>query len=500
MRSQTGQLDSPGAKSGPGSAGSSTIRLAGDPGTATGSGRRRLVVATCCAALVPTILYFVFVARYGVNFIYLDEWNNVSMFHAAIHDNLTWSMLWAQHNENRMLFPNLVFILFALNGHFDTKSIMYLSAALFSVTYVLFLALYRIYAGRWLGPLLTLFVGCLWFSLADFENALWGFQFAWYLVVFCVMAMCLCLSWRSVTITGVGAAAGFAIVASYSSLQGLILWAVGLLVLMWRIRDRRKAIRVCGAWVAAGIITTALYLDGFNTQPSATGGGSVSFAVHHPVGTIKYFFAAVGNVIPGHVGLPPHELLGLALTLVAIYVFVRCCKEDPEVRSTPLPAALILFAMLFDLSVALGRVSFGIDQALSSRYTMANLLLLLGVASYLLPRLPTANLPDRRIIERRWSHVAIAGVAVLFLLAQLLASTEFGIENALIHERTMTTGARVVVNLDRIPASQQSPLVETYVYPSIQIVDPLIRDAESDRLGMFAPGTRQQFAREGPPG
>ena len=70
------------------------------------------MVATSCAALVPIILYFVFVARYGVNFIYLDEWSNVSMLHAAIHGNLTWSMLWAQHNENRMLFPNMVFIVF----------------------------------------------------------------------------------------------------------------------------------------------------------------------------------------------------------------------------------------------------------------------------------------------------------------------------------------------------------------------------------------------------
>ncbi len=298
---------------------------------------------------------------------------------------------------------------------------------------------------------------------------------------------------------GVAAAAGFAIVASYSSLQGLILWAMGLLVLTWRIRDRHQAIRVCGAWLVAGIITTAVYLDGFDTQPGATGGGSVSFAVHHPLGTIKYFLAVVGNVIPGHVGLRPHELLGLALTLVAIYVFIGCCRENPEVRGTPLPAALILFAVLFDLSIALGRVSFGIDQALSSRYTMANLLLLLGVAAYLIPRLAAVNFQDRRFLQHRRLQIAIAGVAVLFFVAQVLASTKFGLENSVIHQRTMDTGARVVVNLSAIPVSQQSPLVSTYVYPSLQVVAPLIRDTESDRLSMFSPGTRQQIEREGPP-
>ncbi len=148
MTSQAGQLDTPGSHGGPARTGTSTVRVPGVADTATRHGHRRIVIATFAAAVVPIILYFVFVARYGVNYIYLDQWSDVAMLHAAIHGNLTWSMLWAQHNENRMLFPNLIFILFALNGHFDTRSIMYLSAALFSVSYVFFLMLYRIYAKR----------------------------------------------------------------------------------------------------------------------------------------------------------------------------------------------------------------------------------------------------------------------------------------------------------------------------------------------------------------
>ena len=270
----------------------------------------RLAMVLLSALVVP-VLYFLAIWRYGVNAIYWDQWDNVPILHAALHGDLTWTMLWSQHNENRMLFPNLVFIGFGRFDHFDTKSIMYLSAAVLSIAFFSFLALYRIYPRRWLGPVFTLLFGGVWFSLADWQNALWGFQFAWYLIVFCAVTMLLCLSLKRVTALAFLAAITLAVVASYSSLQGLILWPMGLLVLIWRIRVRSKAFRLCAAWVVCGLATSALYFRGYNS--TNTGGGSVGFAVHHPVGTVKFFLAAVGNVFPGDVGLRPHEVMGLLI-------------------------------------------------------------------------------------------------------------------------------------------------------------------------------------------
>jgi hypothetical protein len=456
----------------------------------------QLVIVLLSALVVP-VLYFLFIARYGVNSIYWDEWDNVAMFHAALHGHLTWTMLWNQHNENRMFFPNLVFIGFVHLDHFDTKSIMYLSAVILTIAFFSFLALYRIYARRWLGPVFTVLVGAVWFSLADWENALWGFQFAWYLIVFCAMVMLLCLSQKRVTLLALVAAIGLAVIASYSSLQGLILWPMGLLVLVWRIRDRTRVFRLSAAWVVCGIVTTALYFKGYRSK--STGGGSVGFAIHHPVGMVKYFLAAVGNVFPGDVGLRPHELLGLILSVVALFVFYRNCKETPEDRGTPLPACLILFAFLFDLSIAFGRVSLGVGQALSSRYTMANILLLVGIAAYFVSldvsseKLHAANTSAKR------TQLGMAIVLAVILIAQIGTSTKDGIDSARIYKAARIVDARVTVNLSEMPVQQQSPYVRAYVFPSLPILEPLIRDAREDQLSEFAPGLREKYEKAGPP-
>jgi hypothetical protein len=463
-----------------------------------GTSRRRNVIIASCALVVP-VLYFVFVARYGVNLIYWDQWSNVAMLNAALHGHLTWKMLWSQHTQNRMLFPYLVFIGFARFGHFDTKSIMYLSAVLLSLGYALLLALYRIYARQWLGPLFTLLIGAVWFSLADWENALWGFQFAWYLIVFCAMAMMLCLSSKRGGALAVIGAIGLAVVASYSSLQGLILWPMGLLILVWRIRDRSRVFRVTAVWVACGLVTTAIYFRGLGLQPSGVGGGSVVFAVHHPVGVVEYFLTAVGNVVPVDVGLRPHQLLGLVLSLVAVYVFYRSCREKPADRGTPLPAALILFAFLFDISIAFGRVSLGVGEALSSRYTMANLLLLVGMALYLVRLSPAqahAHSVDRRV---RPAQLGVVVVLALFLLLQIGLSSKVGIESARTTKAERIEGARAIVNLSEMSVQQQSRYLRADVFPSLRVLEPLLSVAQQDQLSVFAPGLRDYYEELGPP-
>ncbi len=469
-------------------------RLSRPDGSQASRSSRRRNVSIAASALVVPVLYFLFIARYGVNTIFWDEWRNMAMFHAALHGHLTWTILWSQHNENRMFFPNLVFIGFARLDHFNTKSIMYLSATLFSLGYLSFLALYRLYARRWLGPVFTLLFGAVWFSLADWENALWGFQFAWYLIVLCAMVMMLFLSLSRITAPILVVAIGLAVTASYSSLQGLILWPMGLLILVWRIRQRPRLFRFGGAWVICGLITTTFYFRGYNDA-----GGSVSFAVHHPVGMVKYFLAAVGNVFPADVGLPPHELLGVLLSLVAVYVFYRSCKESPTDRGTPLPAALILFGFLFDLAITFGRVSLGVGQALSSRYTMANLLLLLGIAVYFV-RLDLGS--DHQHSANGWARRTQTGVAIalaLLLIVQIGASAKDGIESARTLKAQRIEGARVAVNLAKMPAQQRSPYVKAYVYRSLTIVEPLINEADEDQLGEFAPGLREHYLEAGPP-
>jgi hypothetical protein len=456
------------------------------------------VVLTVGCALVAPILYFWFVAHYGVDFFFWDQWSLVPMMHAALHGSLTWHMLWVQHNENRMLFANFLFIGFADLNHFDVRHVLFFSAGLFSVSYFMFLGLYRTYAQRWLSPLWTLLFGVIWFSVADTENALWSFQVAWYMIVFFFMAMLFCLSRRRITVPLLIVAGLFAILASYSSLQGLILWPTGLLIIWWRQRRGTTFWWYGGAWSVVGVIVALLYFKGFNFSVEATGGGSVSYALHHPKEMAEYFVAAIGNVIPAHLSDHGHELLGTVLLLLSAFVFYRCCRESPREGGFPLPACFILFAILFDLSITLGRVSMGIIEALSSRYTMANLLLVIGVAAYFVCQVQRRPLDARGYRPNRAGTLVVALIGV-FIIVQAVISTQYGLESGRSDFLSRSVGARVVVNLSEMPPAARPGYVSTYVYRTLPRALPLFHDAKVDKLAMYAPNEEAFYRSLGPP-
>ena len=190
--------------------------------------RHRLAVL--CGALVCPILYLVFVTHFWVNEPNLDDWNALWLVSQSMSGHLTFAMLWAQHNENRMLVPNLVFVAVGRASQGNEEVVMALSAALFIVTYFAFLGLCRSYLG-FLSWRVTLVVGIVWFSIVDYGNALTAFQLAWYLVLACFVGMLCLLMGRSRY--RVPAAIALAVLASFSSLQGLLLWPIGLLCLRW---------------------------------------------------------------------------------------------------------------------------------------------------------------------------------------------------------------------------------------------------------------------------
>jgi hypothetical protein len=64
--------------------------------------------------LIPVAIYLWFIHQYGVNAIWYDQWDNIALLTHSSFGGVTYTghtslgMLWMQHNENRMLFPNLM--------------------------------------------------------------------------------------------------------------------------------------------------------------------------------------------------------------------------------------------------------------------------------------------------------------------------------------------------------------------------------------------------------
>ena len=149
----------------------------------------------------------------------------------------------------------------------------------------------------------------------------------------------------------------------------------------------------------------------------------------------------MGEIFPGSNQLGLHELIGLALLVAAGYVVVQSVRH----RSECLPVALITFGLLFDVLIAYGRLrgslvlSIGLGPvATPSRYTMPNLLIaVLAVVAYAWTRL-------------NWRWIVPSVVA-----GQLVFATSSGLSSASALDHRLVTGARLVVNLDKIPVAQE---------------------------------------------
>ena len=251
-----------------------------------GSGRAADGVAllVVVAAVVATFWY---VDRFAVNVVLSDQWADVGLIHQAHSGTLTLNSLWAQHNENRILFPDLVVLALAYTTHFNVVVEDYLNGALLVLSTVLVIV-----AHKRRSPLLHWIRYCpVVLALLSFDllaSALFGFQLSWFLVLFGLAAAISLLDRRDLTWPFLIASVVVAVVGSFSSLQGLFIWPAGLVLLYLRGRPKSFVL----AWIVCAVVTDAVYF--FHFDPSASG-DSESYAFTHPLLAARVFFTTVGD-------------------------------------------------------------------------------------------------------------------------------------------------------------------------------------------------------------
>ena len=470
------------------------------------------------AALVVPAIFLAYVARYTVNVFVVDEWLRVPLLHDSLHGHLTLGGLWAQYNETRIFLGNVIFVVFGFVDHFDVRALAFFNAAVFIVTFWLFLIVFRTYLGRRPGPLSILVIGVVWFSLADSENPLFGFQVPWYLVVFFFVAMTyLLLVPNSHRVLAFFLGILAAIAASTAIIQGFVLWPVGLICLLWIRPWVRRTYFECGVWIAAAALTAGLYSIGFNFQDQSCGpnGCTANFAFQHPAATVRFLLILVGNAFlpnptqPGHIlvsaQIGDRALFGALILFAAALVVVLSLLERRTKMRLPLPILLITFGVLYDFTVAMGRAYFE-PGALINRYVMPNLLLLLGIVVYTLAHIPSwRTVTGRGALRHVMQWAALVTVGVI-LIVQAVVATQVGIESGRATERAASYDAQVIANVDRIPRSLQGCELNLVVYlgrydasKALALGLPLLAKARADKLSVFQPGEYRALRRKGLP-
>ncbi len=441
---------------------------------------------------------------------------------AALHGHLTIRALWRQYTGTRLLVGRLVFVAFGFIDHLNEQSIILFSAVIFVATYFVFLSLFRSYVGGRLSFLAVFVLGIVWFSLVDEQNALWSFQLSWYLAVFFFIAMMYLLlipQCHRNLLFSLGIVA--AVAGSLSEVLGFTLWPVGLICLFWTKPWLRRTYYESAIWVGAAAITAAVYLPGYSavldgcTAPSGNP-CSLSFGLRHPDQLVRFFLLLVTSVFPTsslNWNTPPSyfgvlELLGVAIVVAAGTVLVQSIRaRHRQDHTSPLPVLLIAFAVLVDLMFAVSRVGEGLPVALKyNRYTMPNVILLVGIVTYAWTHAPKLHQLQRPVDWHGWLRTLGVAMLIIFLLTQVSLSTKSGIANGRIMRQTEEADARVVVNLARIPITRRGCDVSVAVFNGVPTPSEALhfiaaprRLALQNGLSIFEPRTKHALETEGLP-
>ena len=389
----------------------------------------------------PVGLYFWFVDAFGVNVPFEDTWNGTLPLLTALADGrLQLAALWAPHNENRMLVANLLGLLIDSTTRMNERADMLVSGCFLVLALLIILVLAR--RTLRLGPLWLVPVAFLVMGLVQWENILWAFQLAWMLILFLSVASLGAIEWGRNRWRGLTLAATVGVIASFSSLQGLLVWPVGLYY-GWAVGWSRTR---AAAWTTAGLATTFVYSWHFG--PVGTPSRPL-LAFQEPTVALRFAGLLLGGMFDFH-----HLLLGGVTIATALVLAVLLVSDHRWRRELRLPLALIGLAVGFDALVLVGRLPLGLAAAGASRYTTYNLCLLAGLwlASACLVRPRAARVGSPRSTPRPVLWLAEIAVAVI-VAGQIGGDIPAGLAAGARARAQRVVGAHLLLDLRQAPDS-----------------------------------------------
>jgi hypothetical protein len=339
-------------------------------------------LALLAAAYVAASTVFM-VADYAPAITFWDQWDELILDPRQV--SLSW--LYSQHNEHRILFPRLIFLIDAwlfkadnTFNYFCNLAIPMLLALL--VTAVAARELSRLSERIWVGGA----VFTLLLSAMQWENFAWGFQVQFFLVELAAVASFAAIALGEPKPWKAAAAILCETVAVYSLSSGIIVPVIVIGLAVWLRRPKAQLIVL----TVAAIALAASYLHGYATPD----GHSDPWQFHHRLGAIAaYVAASIGNPF-GRLVKPSGWMaqlpwaqagggVGICLLGLAAAMLLR---RRPSIRGDQaIFLATAAYGVGTALLMALGRVGFGQEYALSARYSSPALLFwsVLGVIGFI---------------------------------------------------------------------------------------------------------------------
>lgn len=392
--------------------------------------RKILLLSLLPFGLVAAYIYF-----FGLNIPFWDQWETVSLLMKQHQGTLTFADLFAQHNEHRPFFPRLIWIALAEWTRYNVKAEQWTNLFIAGVVFVFFIQRairtwreYDLTVPPSLIPLLSLLV----FNLGHRESWLQGFQTIMFLGMACIVAG-LFLVAENAWGTFVSAMV-LGVIATYSMVNGLLYWPIGLVVVFFTATSESKAARII-LWLVCSSLCMGLFLDHWTSTATI----DLPYLFTH-------FFAWLLWIL-NFLGAPLLAFWYVAWIFgglsVGLYILILTKAIKANFWKPMIPyLAIAVFVLITTLLVSVGRMEFGLRQSTVSRY----LTLSVWYWASLLVLLPLVNLrPSHlRVLNLLFTvclvFLTIAGgwVGYIRLHQRILPAYEAVTEGQAIQEETLS--------------------------------------------------------------
>lgn len=321
--------------------------------------------------IIPVLALGFLLWKYGVNYPFMDEWDTPGT--ALVQFNLgqlTPELLMRQHNESRKFFPRLLFIFLSRFTNWNPRYGMAISFLLSCITAGNIYYLSKLtFKSSQRNKLICLTLACiLIFSPMQWENWLFGLQLITFIPI-AVITSSLAIIFSPVPIAVKVLVSGiFATVATFSFANGIISWVVIFPALYLVARNNRRSLTfVIAAWLLLFTANVAVY---FNDYHSIANHPSYADALAQPIKSLLYYLSFLGSPLGIH-QLTLNQTVGVIICLI----IALCCwyllkiNHRSQLIYRLFPWLCILgYTLISAALTTAGRVGFGVEQSLSSRY------------------------------------------------------------------------------------------------------------------------------------
>lgn len=346
-----------------------------------------------------------------------DMWDGYLGFYVKVMSG-DMSAWWAQHNEHRIVLARcffwLDFVLFAGRGWFLVV-VNYLLQAMVCMLFWTIWKDSKQQKHNWIGFFLIAWL----FWWIQKNNLEWGFQSQFILAQLLPLAALYFLHRSIHAVTELNQWFVSAVVLGVLSIGSMANGVLALPIMTVYAVLARMGLRRIFILGGASFLTLGTYFYGY-VAPALH--GSLGQAIRtNPLGLLHYVVVYVGGAFSfgdSHAGVWTATIAGVFLVGSSIFFALNVLARPREETLRLALLAFILYIGGTALGTAGGRLIFGIDQALASRYMTPSLM---AWAALLILYLPHINVLRQSVQNKLWMVFAIL---LLLMLPKQLESLE----------------------------------------------------------------------------